>query len=165
MDAIVYESNAGSTKRYAKMLGTLLNLPVYERKEAKAALLKGTKIIYLGWVMAGKIKGYAEALKVYEISAVCAVGMAETNTKETEIREKNNVSSHVEVFTLQGNFNVDTLHGVFKVMMKTIKKALTKKSNRTEEEQQMFEQMTSENDYVCEENLQSIISWYTYALI
>ena len=58
MQAILYTSNTGSTARYAQMLGQRLDLPVYSAKEAAKALPRGAQVLYLGWLMAGGIKGY-----------------------------------------------------------------------------------------------------------
>lgn len=63
MKAIIYTSNTGSTARYAKMLANELNLPVYSVEDAKREVLAGAEIIYLGWIMAGGIKGYSQAAK------------------------------------------------------------------------------------------------------
>lgn len=40
----------------------------------------GSEIIYLGWIMAGGIKGYKEAAKLYKVRAVCGIGMGQTCT-------------------------------------------------------------------------------------
>ena len=76
MDAIVYTSNTGFTEKYAKLLGGKLFLPVYSLEEAKGKLAAGAEIIYLGWLMAGTVKGYKPAVRRYRIRAVGAVGMA-----------------------------------------------------------------------------------------
>ena len=55
-----------------------LLLPVYSLEEAKGKLAAGAEIIYLGWLMAGTVKGYKPAVRRYRIRAVGAVGMAAT---------------------------------------------------------------------------------------
>lgn len=67
MRAIVYTSNTGSTEKYAKMLSHQIVVPAYSMKEAKKMLKPGAEIIYMGWIMAGKIKGYTEAARKYNI--------------------------------------------------------------------------------------------------
>ena len=89
MKAVVYTSNTGSTEHYAKLLGHELSASVYSTEETGNKLPAGTEIIYLGWIMAGKIQGYGLARKKYKICAVCAVGMGQTGTQRKEIREKN----------------------------------------------------------------------------
>ena len=75
MNAIVYTSNTGFTAQYAKLLGEKLGLPVYALDEAEGELATGTEILYLGWLMAGQVKGYKQAAKRYRIAVVCGVGM------------------------------------------------------------------------------------------
>lgn len=138
MKAIIYTSNTGSTAEYAKLLGNELNIPVYSAAESKKKVLAGSEIIYLGWVMAGGIKGYADIIRKYKVLAVCAVGMGQTGTQEKEVRKKNNIPVNTPVFTLQGNFDVKKLHGLYKFMMsimvKTAGKSLADKKERTPEE-------------------------------
>ena len=60
-NAIVYTSNTGYTRQYAKLLGDKTGLPVYFLDEAGAKLPPTTSVLYLGWLMAGKVQGYAKA--------------------------------------------------------------------------------------------------------
>ena len=84
MKAIIYTSNTGSTAEYAQLLGNELNLPVHSLQQAKNKVPAGSEIIYLGWIMAGGIKGYKEAAKLYKVRAVCGVGMGQTGTPRKE---------------------------------------------------------------------------------
>ena len=79
MKAIIYTSNTGSTAEYAQLLGKELNLQVHSLQEAKNKVPAGSEIIYLGWIMAGGIKGYKEAAKLYKVCAVCGVSMGLAN--------------------------------------------------------------------------------------
>lgn len=67
MKAIIYTSNAGSTVQYAQLLADELHLPVYSAKEAKKKVPAHSEIIYLGWIMAGGIKGYKDMVKKYNV--------------------------------------------------------------------------------------------------
>ena len=71
MRAIVYTTNAGSTEQYAKLLAQETGLPVYSLAEAKRTLSSGTEIVYLGWIMASTVKGYADAAKT--VSHLCGL--------------------------------------------------------------------------------------------
>ena len=163
MKAIVYKSNTGSTANYAKMLGNELNLPVYSLDDAKKNISNNSEVIYLGWLMAGGIKGYSSAVKKYNVCAVCAVGMGQTGTQIEEVRNKNSIPNNIPLFTLQGNFNLEKLHGVYKMMMnvmvKTVGKALANKENPTQEEQDMIDMMVN-GERVKVENLKAVIDWY-----
>ena len=83
MDAIVYTTNTGSTERYAKLLSHETGLPAYSLTEAKKKVFAGAEIIYLGWMMAGSVKGYAAAAGRYQIRAVCGVGMDKPGRRRT----------------------------------------------------------------------------------
>ncbi len=65
MKAIIYTTQTGSIERYAKLLAHETGLPAYTLAEAKKAVLPGGSVIYLGWIMAGCIKGYAAALALW----------------------------------------------------------------------------------------------------
>ena len=81
MRAIIYTSNTGSTAEYAQLLGNELNLPVHSLQQAKNKVPAGSEIIYLGWIMAGGIKGYKEAAKLYKVRAICGIGMGQTEVR------------------------------------------------------------------------------------
>lgn len=154
MKAIVYTSNTGTTKEYAELLSDKLSLPYYSLDEIKYKVKPGSKIIYLGWIMASGVKGYKKVVKDYDVRAVCAVGMGATGTQVKEVRTKNKISSSIPVFTLQGGFDVKKLHGIYKIMMtimvKTAGKGLANKQDRTQEEDQMLEMMLHGGKYVDE---------------
>lgn len=164
MDAIIYTSNTGTTKEYAFLLGKYTGLSVLSLKEAKDKVTKGSKIIYLGWVMAGKIQGYSKATKQYKVKAVCGVCMGATGTQIPEIREKNRISETVPVFSMQGGFDINKLHGIYKMMMtvmaKTAGKGLAEKTDRTPDEDMMLDMMLNGANYVSENNMENLLDWY-----
>ena len=100
MNAITYTTNTGSTEHYAKLLAQKTGLPVYSLAEAKKRVFAGAEVIYLGWIMAGSVKGYAEAAKRYRVRAVCAVGMGQTGTQTDSVRKKSAVPADIPLFTL-----------------------------------------------------------------
>ena len=163
MDAIVYTSNTGSTKRYAELLGKETGKRVYSLAEAKKAVPAGAEIVYLGWLMAGSVKGYAEAKKRYKICAVCGVGMGQTGTQDESVRSKLAVPADTGVFTLQGNFEIKKLRGVYRFMMevmsKTVGKSLAQKPDRTPEEDDMLDMMLRGGERVKAENLKDVLSY------
>lgn len=164
MKAIVYTSNSGFTKHYAELLAAETGLSVYELKTARRKLNAGEEIIYLGWLMAGNVKGYREAAKRYRIKAACGVGMACPSDKLVdEIRETHKIAD-AEVFYLQGGFDMNKLHGVYKFMMKSMAKTLGKsleaKPDKTAEEVEMLDMYKNGRDMVRPENLSGVIVWY-----
>ena len=165
MDAIIYTTNTGSTERYAKLLAQETGLPAYSLADAKDAVPEGAEVIYLGWISAGDVKGYAKAAKRYHIRAVCAVGMGQTGTQTDSVRKKTAVPVNIPLFTLQGNFNVKKLHGIYRpmmeIMVKTAGKGLAEKSDRTPEENDMLDMMLHGGERVKAENLRAVLDWYS----
>ena len=163
MKAIVYTSNTGTTKEYANLLGQRTGWPVYSLQDAKTKIASGSEIIYLGWIMAGKVQGYDKASKLYQVKAVCGVCMGATGSQIQEIRDKNQIPESAAVFSLQGGFDINKLHGIYKMMMvvmvKTAGKALSEKKDRTPDEDDMLEMMLHGGDRVSEENMKEILAW------
>lgn len=164
INAIVYKSNTGHTKHYAELLGEKTGLPIYTLPEAEKKLYPNDSIIYLGWLMAGKVQGYSDAEKRYNIIAVCGVGMGATGSQIDDIRKSNKIDSKTPVFTLQGGFDINKLRGVYKFMMsimiKTIGKSLANKPDRTPDEDVTLEMIQHGGDYVSEDNLKAVLEWY-----
>lgn len=162
IQAIVYTSNTGSTEQYAKLLGQETGLPVYSLTDAKQALKSDTRILYLGWIMADAIQGYADAAKRYRIPMVCAVGM-EPAGKEQTLREKNGIPQDAALYPLQGGYLPDRLRGVQKLMMRMITgsmaKTLAAKANRMPEEDDLLELIRHGGSRVSLEKLAAPLRW------
>lgn len=163
-NAIVYQSNTGYTRQYALMLGKMTGLAVYALEEALEKLPSGQNVLYMGWLMAGKVQGYAKAVRRYTIAAVCGVGMGATGSQMQDLRKANAISGSVPVFTLQGGFDIARLRGIYKLMMtimiKTAGKGLSEKKDRTPDEDAMLELMLHGGSRVSEENLSDVVAWY-----
>ena len=165
MNAIIYTTNTGSTERYARLLAQKTGLPAYSLAEAKKRVFAGAEVIYLGWIMASSVKGYAEAAKRYRVRAACGIGMGQTGTQTDSVRKKSAVPAGIPLFTLQGNFDVKKLHGIYRLMMeimvKTAGKGLAEKSDRSMEEDNMLDMMLHGGERVKEENLSTVLDWYS----
>ena len=159
--AIIYTSNTGYTAEYAKILGEKTGLPVYSLSETQE---KNIPVIYLGWLMAGSIKGYKKAAKRFEINAVCGVGMGATGSQIKDIKKANNLPGDMPIFSLQGGFDINKLKGIYKFMMYTMKKtagkALANKQDRTPDEDVMLDLMLNGGNYVSAKNLKDVLDWY-----
>lgn len=164
VEAIVYTTNTGSAAQYAEMLAKETGLATYSLDEARGKVPADSEVIYLGWVMAGTVKGYAAAAKRYIVRAVCAVGMTQPGAQGKMLRERNKLPESVPLFQLQGNFDVKKLHGMYRLMMevmvKTAGKSLAAKSGRTAEEDDMLDMMTNGGERVRAENLHAVLAWY-----
>lgn len=164
-NAIVYTSNTGLTERYAHILAEKTGLAVYRIEEAKGKLAKGERVIYLGWLMAGMIVSYKKARKLYNIAAVCGVGLGDTGAQDENARKTNKIPSDIPVFTLQGGMDHAKLTGVYRSMIDVLTKVMTKKKNKTEDEEKMTRLLISGGDFVSEENLGAVLSWWESAKI
>ncbi len=162
ISAIVYTSNTGFTKKYAELLGERTGLPV--RPLRSIGLPKKSEVIYLGWVAASVIKGYDTASRMYDIKAVCGVCMGPTGSQIDEIRKKTKISDDIPLFTLQGGFDPNRLHGFYKFVMRPVMKKMRAQleaiENRTPEEDLALEMVTVGKDLVDERNLSGILEWY-----
>lgn len=165
MDAIIYTTNTGSTEQYAKMLAQKTGLQAYSLAEAKKRIFAGAEVIYFGWLMAGSVKGYAAAAKHYRVCAVCGIGMGQTGSQTDSVRKKSVIPANIPLFTLQGNFNVKKLHGIYRpmmeIMVKTVGKSLSAKKDRTPEENDMLDMMRCGGERVKAENLSAVLEWYS----
>ena len=163
---IVYTSKTGYTEKYAKLLGEQLGLPAFSAEQADS-LPEGTEVLYLGWLMAGVVKGYKKAAQRFSVAAVCGVGMGPAGSQDSDVRKNNAIPQKVPVFTLQGGFDRTKLHGIYRfmmgVMIKVMGSSLRKKENRTPEEDAMLEMVTNGGDFVDVRQLDGVIAWYRQA--
>ena len=161
--AIVYNSNSGFTRQYAEILSKKIGLPMYSLKEAKKTLDKQDEIIFMSWIMAGSIVKIKKASK-YSIKAIVAVGMTYDEKQEKELTEKMAIYNPELLINVQGGFDMDRLKGIYKFMMGSLRsvmlKGLTKKENKTEQDEQLLLMMTKGASFVNEENLKRVIEWY-----
>lgn len=163
IQAIVCTSETGTTAQYAHMIAERTGLPVYTLKEAGSALAANTEIAYLGWVMASGVKGFADAAKRYRVRMVCAVGMAATGTQTDEVRKASAIPADTALFTLQGGFYLEKLRGMYRLMMRLMRKALIKqlseKPNRTPADEDMIALLEHGGNRVSEANLAQPLAW------
>lgn len=160
MKAIVYTSNTGFTARYAGILGQKTGLPVWELSEAVKQLPKGTGIVYLGWLFASNVKGYAKAARRFAIRAVCGVGLCDTGALLKEVRKAISLPEEIPLFTLQGGMDHSKLKGINKLMIGMLLKMLQKNENPTDDDRRMLQLVQNGGDYVSEENTAAFLQWY-----
>lgn len=155
--AIVYTSATGFTHRYARMLGEETGLPVYDVR-SRSLPPAGTEILYLGWLMAGRVKGLARARKKWNVRAVCAVGMAPEEMSQPNLRAQNGLGS-VPLFYLQGGYAPKKLTGLNRVMMDMMARKMTAKPPKNETEAAMQKVFRSGGDFVRREALDPVLDW------
>lgn len=96
--------------------------------------------------------------------APSAVSAWEGRNANGQRAEKAAIPAGIPLFTLQGNFDVKKLHGVYRLMMeimvKTAGKGLAKKKDRTPDEDDMLDMMRCGGERVKAENLSAVLDWY-----
>ncbi len=157
MEAIIYESNTGFTEKYAKLLSLETNLPAYTLKEAKKELKRKTSVVFLGWIMGGKISGLKKARRRYVVGCIAGVGMDAPKNQTGEYLVKKNKTKDIPTYYLQGGFNMAKLKGVYGFMMRTMLKSLQMQSNKSKDDIQFQKTLTNGLDKVRKENLQLVI--------
>ena len=115
--AVVYNSCTGSCKKYAQLISEQLGVPAVEF--GKARIAGDGKVVYIGWLFAGKIKDLDKAFDMYDIGAVVQVGMSAVyeNSEKTG-REKNGIAGDIPLFCLQGGFDLKKLPLPLRLIMK-----------------------------------------------
>ena len=159
-NSIVYTSNTGYTAEYARLLGDKTGLPVYSLAEAEQKLAAGNCVIYLGWLMAGKVQGYKKAAKRYKVQAVCGVGMGGNGSQLQEVRKANAIPEKTPLFTLQGGIDRSRLKGMDKLMISLLAKGLAAQKQRSAQDERMLELLNKDESYVSSENLAEVVQWY-----
>lgn len=159
VDFIVYTSKAGHTKRYAELLGERIGIPV--RSMSGSGDVKGSKVIYMGWIRAGKIVGCAKALKRFDVKAVCAVGSHDVESEMELLAKK--IPPGVPAFPLEGGFELAKTKGIDHLLMKFISiaivKGISEKEEKTDDDTRAMVMFTRGLDRVDAENLSGIAEW------
>ena len=158
--AIVYTSNTGHTRQYALLLGEQISLPAYSLDEANAQLPGGSPVIYLGWLHASHVKGYAKAARRFDLRAVCAVGLCDTGTLTDQVRKATSIPEGIPLFTLQGGIDRSRLKGMDKLMISMLTKGLASQKQRSAQDDRMLELLNRDGSYVSPEKLSEFLQWY-----
>ncbi|CCY46619.1 putative uncharacterized protein [Firmicutes bacterium CAG:822] len=150
--AIVYESKAGHTLKYAEMLSKKLNIPFYWVNESLEKLNSNEKIIFLSWICAGKIKEKNKIDNKYDIVCYGAVGAYPYSDEYLkELKVANNIDK--PLFYLRGGIDYSKLNKFQKLLVKLVGKTM---KNSDEKTQIMFKQGY---DFVKKDNLEEIVKY------
>ena len=160
--AIIYTSNTGFTRKYAKFLALETGLEAFELGKVPGKISKEDPVIYMGWLKAGRLMGLDKAAKAYHLAAVCAVGLGAQNSMQAAGVQRTYRLS-VPVFYLQGGFDLNKLHGMDRFLMRIMIKMqlpkLEKKKERTPQEEELLSFYKNGGDKVDVKNLRSLLQW------
>ena len=157
---IVYETNTGSSQKYAEMLSEKTSFECLSLSDAIKNFAPDEDIIFIGWVMAGTIQGLQKARETFSaIKAICPVGLSKGEKNDNDLKQKNAIDC--PMFTLQGNFHIDELKGMYKMMMGMMLKMLKGKlkENPQPDSDKFISAIENGIDCVSEENLEGILAW------
>lgn len=159
---VVYESNTGFSERYAKMFAEKTGLECWSLYMARIKVPKHSDIIYFGNVENGEVAKLKKARKKYNILAVCPVGLSmSTDAVKESLRQKNNLTDNSPVmFYLQGGYDGEKNVGLGATFINLIIKDLESKEELDAVQAQMLNDLKNGADYVKEENLAPLLSWY-----
>ena len=146
------------------MLRDKLDLPAYALGEVPAQVA-GAEAIYLGWLMAGNLVGYAGAAKRYRVVCAVGVGMSPESEEQTKkLAERIKAPEGLPVFYLQGGYDKKKLHGINKALMSVVEKTLMKRLEALPEdkrkEEPVYRMITEGYSVVSPERLQPVLDWY-----
>lgn len=155
MVAIIYESQGGSSKRYAEWLSERLNLVCTPREELKDDM--GEKVIYIGWRSGPMIVGLKDLPNRENVIAVVCVGLEQYDEKAMDILKKKNGIDRI--FYVRGgmdrsklSFGQKLLLGVVSVKMFLF--------NRSPEDKEIRRVMDHGGDFSSPEQLDEVAEWF-----
>ena len=129
---IVYCSNTGSAKKYAELLSEKTGIPYIDISK-RDTVPADEEIIFIGWIMATVIQGLKEIRETFtNVKAICGVGMIKTEKAAEDTKEKNGITE--PYFYLPGDFDMNKLKGMYKMMMGMMLKMMKGKIKESGEE-------------------------------
>lgn len=134
--AVIYQSSTGFTKQYAQWIASDLNCEAVDMKKMSVNDMKQCDcIICGGWVMGNKIMGLDKIMKLNPKQLVVfAVGsMPDSERIRNAIREQNQLGD-TPFFYMEGGFHFDKLNLITRTMLKMMKKSISKKTDKTEQD-------------------------------
>lgn len=133
---VLYESGTGFTAQYAAWIAEELQCESVALKNAKAVNLSDyDRVIFGGWMCAGKVMGYDKFVKMNAKNVVLfAVGMAPSVPSVAEKIVKENGFDAERFFYFEGGYRPEKVNFIMRTMMKMLKKSIEKKAEKTEED-------------------------------
>lgn len=166
---VVYNSQTGFTKRYAKWIAEETGADCFELSVAKKKNLAAYEaIIFGGWACAGSIskiswfKGNIDKWADKKLIAFC-VGGSPIDNPEIEVALNQNFNESerekVKIFYCPGGFNYEKMSAPSKLMMKMFVKTLKAKKDKTEAERVMVKMISSSYDITDKKYIEPILKY------
>jgi menaquinone-dependent protoporphyrinogen IX oxidase len=155
---VVYESQTGFTSQYAAWIAQALQGECLPLKQVTAQSLTGCdRVIFGGWVMGNGVVGLEKLRALTNPAAVFAVGSSPAYEEVVAtIREQNKLGD-VPLYYMEGGFRFEKLGFPQKLLLKALKKSVSKKQNRTRQEEFMAIALGTSFDHSAREQIAPLV--------
>lgn len=157
---VVYESGTGFTEQYAKWISIALGGTCKPLKNISKTELEGyDRVIFGGWIMGNGIVGFEKVRNLVQPFAVFAVGSTPAYEEVVSaVKERNNLGD-IPMFYMEGGFHFEKLGFIKRTILKTLKKGVSKKENRTRMEDFMAENLGTSFDHSSEQQCTPLVEY------
>ena len=161
---IVYASNTGYTKQYAEIVSKNAKIDAFPVDNIPSGRSR-EPVIFMGWVMAGKVVGYKKAKEAgCKILCVVAVGMSPESPAQTKtIRESLKKEPYMDVYYVQGGYDFKKLKGINKILMaiksKEIKGRFEGMPEAEKQQNATYKMITEGYSVVSEDRVAQVVAW------
>ena len=154
MVVIVYETQGGSSKKYAEWLAERLDTVCESASEIKGDI--DDRIIYVGWRSGPMIVGLKDFSNRKNVIAAVCVGLEQYDEKVMKtIRKKNGID---RVFYVRGGMDRSKLSFGQKLLLSFVS-AKMKVMNRSPEDREIRKVMDHGGDFSSPEQLDEVVQW------
>ena len=166
---VIYNSQTGFTKRYARWIAEAAGADCLELSAAKRRSLESyDAIVFGGWACAGSIKKlgwFKENIEKWadkKLIAFC-VGASPIDNPEVEQSLKQNFKEpelkKVNIFYCPGGLNYEKMPASSRLMMKMFIKMLKAKKDKTEAEREMIKMISASYDISDKKYVEPILQY------
>lgn len=155
---IVYYSKYGHTEEYAKMLAEEFGICALPLKEAKKKF-KNQEVIFMTSLSNNKLNKFSDALKLFNIKVICAVGYNYYRDTFIELLNLINMNETIPLFYMQGGVDMTKMGFLDKMMIQTSLAQYQQRNDFTPEELEMFKMFNEPTNCVSHKNLGRVIAY------
>lgn len=161
-EVIVYQTSAGTTRRYAERLSQLSGLPAVSLKMAKRECA-GSPALFMSWICSGVLMNYEKAAGVLNICGVAAVGIGKEETARADLKRHQQLEGS-SLFFLPGIFDMKKLGFFQRRTMKDMEYALAmrvrgSRGAASQADRDTYDMLRNGLDCYDETLLQPILRW------
>ena len=162
--AIVYNSSAGTTRRYAEQLAEWTGLPAVPLKKAKKELA-GQPVVFMSWLCSGVLMYGERAKRLFDLPCICVVGIGTDEQARRDLKDQHELEGE-HIFFLPGAFQMRKVKFIHRRLMKDMLLALrSKKQDATREftkaDQESYRMLRYGVDKYSEQALENVRDFLT----